>query len=76
MLIICPFDLSDLFSRGGTGSGVPESTLAGFCVFLSDPDLESNICEKPDPDPESLFNFASSRSLRCHFLSKAWVNYE
>jgi len=25
-------------SRGGTGSGVQESTPAGFCVFLSDPD--------------------------------------
>jgi len=45
---------------------VPESTPAGFCVFLSDPDLnpESKFCEKPDLDPESLFNFDSSRSLR------------
>jgi len=25
-------------TRGGTGSGVPESTPAGFCVFLSDPE--------------------------------------
>jgi len=58
--------------RGGTGSGVPESTSAGFCVFLSDPDtdLESKICEKTDPDPESLFHFGSSRSLCGHFLSK------
>jgi len=24
-------------TKGGHGSGVPESTLAGFCVFLSDP---------------------------------------
>jgi len=31
----------------------PESTLAGFCVFLShrDADPESKILEKPDPDP-------------------------
>jgi len=38
-------------TRGGTESGVPESTPAGFCVFLwdPDPDLESKICEKPDP---------------------------
>jgi len=49
----------------------PESTPAGFCVFLSDP--ESKICEKPDP--ESLFHFGSSRSLRGHFLGKTWVNY-
>jgi len=54
--------------KGGTGSGVPESNPAGFCVFLSDP--ESNIWEKPDPDPESLFNFGSSRSLCGYFLSK------
>jgi len=37
---------------------VPESTPAGFCVFLSDP--ESKFCEKPDAD--SLFNFGRSRS--------------
>jgi len=39
-------------SRGGRGSGVPESTLTGFCVFLSDldPDPESKFCEKTDPD--------------------------
>jgi len=53
-------------TRGGDGSGVPESTPAGFYVFLSDP--ESKICEKPDP--ESLFNFGSSRSLCDHILSK------
>ena len=47
-----------------------DKTPAGFCVFLSDPDPESKICEKPDPDPESLFNFGSSRSLCDHFLSK------
>jgi len=54
--------------RGWTGSGLPESTPKGFSVFLSDPDLESKIYEKPDP--ESLFNFDSSRSLCGHSLSK------
>jgi len=66
-----------IHSRGGTGSGLPESTPAGFCVFLSDPDPdpESKICEKPDPDLESLFNISSCRSLCGHFLSKNMVNY-
>jgi len=40
------------WSRGGTGSEVPESTQAGFCVFFSDP--ESKIWEKP-------------ARIRCHF---------
>jgi len=33
--------------RRGTGSGIPESTLAGFFIFLSDPDPypESKVCE-------------------------------
>jgi len=47
---------------------VLESTPAGFCVFLSDPYPESKIWEKTDP--ESLFNFGSSRSLCGHYLSK------
>ena len=42
----------------------------GFCVFLSDTDQESKICEKLDPDLESLFNFDSIRSLCGHSLSK------
>jgi len=46
----------------------PESTPAGFFVFLPNPDPKSKICEKPEP--ESLFNFGSSRSLCGHFLSK------
>jgi len=56
--------------RGGTGSGLPESTPAGFCAYLSDPDPdpESKICEKPDP--ESLLHIGSSRSLCDHFLGK------
>jgi len=33
--------LYNIDDRGGTGSGLPESTPEGFCVFLSD----------PDPDP-------------------------
>jgi len=53
-------------TRGGHGSGMPESTPARFLVFLSDPGLESNICEKTNP--ESHFNFG--RSLRAHFLRK------
>ena len=57
-----------VYGRGGTGSGLPEWTPAGFCVFLSD--AESKIFEKPDPDAESLFYFGSSRSLRGHFLGK------
>jgi len=54
--------------RGSTGAGLPKSTPAGFCVFLSDPDPESKIWEKTNP--ESLFHFGSSRSLCGHFLSK------
>ena len=57
--------------RGGHGCGVPEATPAGSCVF-SDP--ESKICEKSDPDTESLFIFGSSRSLcglhKCH----CWIS--
>ena len=51
---------------------MPESTPAWFCIFLSDadPDPESKICEKPDPEPESLFIFGCSRSLCGDFLSK------
>jgi len=56
--------------RGGTGSGLPESTPVGFCAFLSDPGPVSKICEKPDPDPESHFHFGTSRSLCGHFLGK------
>ena len=49
-----------------------ESTPAGFCAFLSnpEPDPDSKICEKPGPDSDSLFNFGSGRSLRGRFLSK------
>ena len=56
--------------RGGTESGFLESTPEGFCVFLSDPEPESKIWEKPDPNPDSLFNFGSSKSLSGHFLGK------
>ena len=49
------------------------STPKGFCVFLSDPEPDPKICEKTDPDPESLFNFGRSRSLRGHCLSKNMV---
>jgi len=60
--------LQHIQTGGGTGSGVPESTPAGFCVFLSDP--EPKIREKPDRDPESLFHFGNSRSLCGSFLSE------
>ena len=66
-------------NRGGYRSGVPGSTPAGSCVFLSDRSPESKICEKSDLDPESLFIF-SSRSLcgfhTWHFLSKkhCWIS--
>jgi len=72
----CGLEIAALypFARSGHGSGVPESTAAGFCVFLSDPDPESKICEKPDPDPESIVIFGRSRSLRgfyqCHFIAE------
>ena len=54
----------------------PESTLTGFCVFPwdLDQDLESKICEKPDPDPKSLFQFGCSWSLCGHFLGKNMGN--
>jgi len=57
-------------NRGGHRSGMPEATLAGFCIFLSD----------LDTDPDSLFNCRSSRSLRGHFISKSidtfWLDHE
>ena len=58
------------WTRFGTGSGLLESTPAGFCGFCSDPDPESKICEEPDPDPESHFNFGIGRSLCGHFSGK------
>ena len=59
-------------ARGGTGSGVLESPPAGLCVFLSDPDPdpESKIWEKMVPDPGSLLNFGSSRSLCGQYFIK------
>ena len=56
--------LKQEWSRGDHGSEALESTPVGFCVFLSDP--KSKFCEKPDPDPKSLFNFSSSRNLCGH----------
>jgi len=62
------------FGRGGHGSGMPELTPAGFCVFCSnlESDPESKFCEKPDLDPESLFNFGS-RVYVVISLVKTWV---
>jgi len=45
---------------GGTGFWVPESTPAGFCIFLSD----------PDPDPESKICENRTR-IRSHFSISA-----
>jgi len=87
----CCFSRHYLFrrvsNRGGQGSGVG----SGWILRLfSDPDTSQRICEKPDPDPESLFIFGSSWSpgglhkchclgvaeFRCgHFLSRTWVNF-
>ena len=59
MLIRCRKDLVDKIrrfpqlepaARGGHESGMPESTPAGFCVFISDSDPVSKIFEKPDPE--------------------------
>ena len=69
--ITVTWSTQSLYSRGGHGSGVPESTLAGFFVILSDP--ESQIFEKPDP--ESLLKLGSSRSPRGHFLCKTIGNF-
>jgi len=48
----------------------PESNPAGFCVLFRIRVRESKLWEKTDPDPESLFNFGSSRSLCGEFLCK------
>jgi len=59
---VCDDTAAHLCFKGGHESEVPESTPQGFCVFLSEP--ESKICEKPDPNPESLVIFGSNRSVR------------
>jgi len=41
-------------SDHGSGSGVE----SGRILFFSDPEPESNICEKLDPDPDSLLFWA------------------
>jgi len=58
-----------LQTRGGTGSGVPESTPEGFCVFLS-ARIRSQKFGKIRTRSESLFNFGRSRSLCGQYLSK------
>ena len=58
MSLVCALD-----ARRGHGSGVPESTPTQDSAFFF-------RVRKEKPDLESLFNFGSSRSLRCHFLSK------
>ena len=51
-------------TRGGTESGLPVSTPAGFCVFLSDPD--------PGPDLKILEQ-ERSRSLKSDSGHLWWV---
>jgi len=60
--------------RGGTGYRVPESTLAGLCVFLSDLDPESKICENRTRI-RSHFSI-SAIAWVCVVISevKTWVN--
>jgi len=63
--------------RGGTGSGLPESIPAGFCIFLTDPDpdTESKICEKPDPYRSHFSISAEAGVCAVIFQVKTWVNY-
>jgi len=57
-------------ARGGTGSGITGVDSGRILRFSygSGSVPESKICEKLNPDPESLFHFGSSRSLCGHFL--------
>jgi len=56
-----------LVARQIRSAGVNSGGILRFS-FGPDPDTESKFCEKTDP--ESLFNFCSSWSLRGRFLSK------
>ena len=63
---------------GGHGPGASKSTPVGFCVFSDrDPEPESKICEKPDP--ESLFIFRqyqeSACLFKCHCLSTSVAEF-
>jgi len=62
--------------RGGTGSELPESTPAGFCVFLSDPDPgpESKICEKPDPVSSEISDFPPCTHAQSNILHIKYVD--
>ena len=63
------------YIRGGNGSGLPESTPAGFCVLLSDR-IWSQKFVKNRTRIRSHFHFGSSRSMcACSLLGKTWVNY-
>jgi len=55
-----------VFSRGGHGSGVSESTPAGLCAFLwvLVPELLSKICEKTDPETDTVLLFKRARRDR------------
>jgi len=58
--------LLDVLSQAEAEVG-PGPDRRSFCVFLSDPDPESKICEKRDSDAEPLFHCGSSTSLCGHF---------
>jgi len=63
------------WTRFWTGSGLPESTPAGFYIFCSDPDPESKICEKPDPN-RSHFSILALAGVGVVISQVSrWVNY-
>ena len=77
--------LTIIFLGLSEGAADPEcrsKTPANFCVFLSDPEPESKIFEKPEPELVSLF-IVCSRSIlgglyKCHFsrknIAKFWLH--
>jgi len=70
-------DIRRATGSGGHGSGVSELIPGGFRVFFgpgSGPGVKI-FFEKPDSDPDSLFNSGRSRSLRGHFLRKTIGTY-
>ena len=61
--------------RGGTGPGLLESTRAEFCVFLSDPDLESKFV-KNRTWIHSHFSISAVAGVSVVISSvKTWVNF-
>ena len=64
-----------VYTRGGQGSEVPEPTPAGSCAFLSDPDPEPNICEKPEPGSAIALCFRLRGLCTRHFLRTTLLNF-